>query len=205
LQPQSEQLNVNSNVHLKVVKGNTEDEQAVLVDQDLLADFKSNPQKGFQKIVKKYQERIYWQIRRLTKNHQDAEDVMQNVFIKAWNGLPKFREEANLYTWLYRIAFNETHTFLAKNSKMTNIDLDPPLFENRLSTHGEDISGEEIEKILYQALDELPEKQRQVFNLKYFDELKFKEISEMLGTSVGGLKASYHLAVKKIEEKLKSI
>ena len=190
---------------MKIVKDNTDDEQPVLVDQELLAEFKNSPQIAFQKIVKKYQERIYWQIRRLTKNHQDAEDVMQNVFIKAWNGLPKFREEANLYTWLYRIAFNETHTFLTKRSKMTNVDLDPPLFENRLSTNGEDISGEEIEKILYKALETLPEKQRQVFNLKYFDELKFKEISEMLGTSVGGLKASYHLAVKKIEEILKTI
>ena len=205
MQLQSEQSNVNSSAHLKIVKDNTDDEQPVLVDQELLAEFKNSPQIAFQKIVKKYQERIYWQIRRLTKNHQDAEDVMQNVFIKAWNGLPKFREEANLYTWLYRIAFNETHTFLTKRSKMTNVDLDPPLFENRLSTNGEDISGEEIEKILYKALETLPEKQRQVFNLKYFDELKFKEISEMLGTSVGGLKASYHLAVKKIEEILKTI
>jgi RNA polymerase sigma-70 factor (ECF subfamily) len=199
-----EQCNANSD-HLKIVEDNSEEEKSALVDQGILAEYKENPNKGFQKIVKKYQERIYWQIRRLTKNHQDAEDVMQNVFIKAWNGLPKFREEANLYTWLYRIAFNEAHTFLAKSNKMISVDLDPPLFENRLSTNGEDISGEEIEAILYKALETLPEKQKQVFNLKYFDELKFREISEMLGTSVGGLKASYHLAVKKIEEILKKI
>ena len=174
------------------------------MDQDLLKQYKANPNQGFQLIVKKYQERIYWQIRRLAKNHQDAEDIMQNVFIKVWNGLPKFREEANLYTWIYRIAFNETHTFLSKSNKKQTVDLDPPLFENSMAVEGNELSGEEIEKRLYMALDTLPEKQRQVFDLKYFDELKFKEISEMLGTSVGGLKASYHLAVKKIEEFLKS-
>lgn len=174
------------------------------MDQELLDKYKENPQLGFQLIVKKYQERIYWQIRRLTKNHQDAEDVMQNVFIKVWNGLENFRADANLYTWMYRIAFNETHTFLTKNNKRKTVDLDPPLFENKITVEGgKDLSGEEIEALLNKALNELPEKQRQVFELKYFDELKFKEISELLGTSVGGLKASYHLAVKKIEEYLK--
>lgn len=173
------------------------------MDKDLLDKYKSDPQIGFQLIVKKYQERVYWQIRRLTKNHQDTEDIMQNVFIKAWNGLENFREESNLYTWLYRIAFNETHTFLAKSSKQRTVDMDPPAFENKVSTEGKDISGEEIEAALNKALEELPEKQRQVFELKYFQELKFQEISEILGTSVGGLKASYHHAVKKIEEFIK--
>lgn len=175
------------------------------MDQELIEKYKQDPPVGFQLIVKKYQERIYWQIRRLTKNHQDTEDVMQNVFIKVWSGLENFREESNLYTWIYRIAFNETHTFLTKNNKKSTVDMDPPAFENKLSTEGKEISGDEIEAALNKALEELPEKQRQVFELKYFQELKFQEISEMLGTSVGGLKASYHLAVKKIEEFIKAI
>lgn len=174
------------------------------MDQNLLDKYNNNPQEGFQAIVTTYQERIYWQIRRLTKNHQDTEDVLQNVFIKVWKGLDGFRADSNLYTWIYRIAFNETHTFLAKNAKKQTVDIDPPLFENHRTTQGgKDLSGEEIEAILMKALAELPEKQRQVFELKYFEELKFKEISELLGTSVGALKASYHLAAKKIEEFLR--
>ncbi len=170
------------------------------IDKDLLIAFKEDNTTGFRKIVQKYQERIYWQIRRYTKNHQDTEDVMQNVFVKAWKGLANFREESNLYTWLYRIAYNETHTFLARESKRKTVDLDPPLFENSITVEGKDYSPEEIEEILKKAMENLPEKQLLVFNLKYFDELKFSEISELTGTSVGGLKASYHLAVKKIEE-----
>lgn len=169
-------------------------------DKDLLFAYHEDNALGFRHIVKKFQERIYWQIRRFTKNHQDTEDVMQNVFTKAWKGLPNFREEAGLYTWLYRIAYNETHTFLARESKRKTVDLDPPLFENSISIEGKDYSPEEIEDALNKALATLPEKQLLVFNLKYFDELKFSEISELTGTSVGGLKASYHLAVKKIEE-----
>jgi RNA polymerase sigma-70 factor (ECF subfamily) len=199
-QPQSAPSSESSSP-LRIVK----EEKKQIVDKDLLDKYKSDPQLGFQLIVNKYQERIYWQIRRLTKNHQDAEDVMQNVFIKAWKGLENFREEANLYTWLYRIAFNETHTFLNKNNKRSTVDIDPPAFENKISTEGREVSGEEIEDALNKALDTLPEKQRQVFELKYFQELKFQEISEMLGTSVGGLKASYHLAAKKIEEFIKAI
>ena len=199
MQHQSAQSTENS-VHLKVISS----EKPTIVDQDLLDKYNENPQLGFQLIVQKYQERVYWQIRRLTKNHQDTEDVMQNVFIKVWKGLENFRADSNLYTWMYRIAFNETHTFLSKSSKRQTVDMDPPLFENKMAVEGgKDLSGEEIEVILNKALDELPEKQRQVFELKYFEELKFKEISALLGTSVGGLKASYHLAVKKIEEFLK--
>ena len=175
------------------------------LDKNLLAAYQANQQVGFRGIVKTFQERIYWQIRRLTKNHQDTEDVMQNVFIKAWKGLPNFREEANLYTWLYRIAHNETHTFLAREAKKRTSDLDPPLFENKLSVEGKSYSPEEIETALQNAMDKLPEKQLLVFNLKYFDELKFTEIAEITGTSVGGLKASYHLAVKKIEEFIKQL
>ena len=103
------------------------------MDQELLDKYKENPQIGFQLIVKKYQERVYWQIRRLTKNHQDTEDVMQNVFIKVWNGLEKFRADSNLYTWIYRIAFNETYTFLTKNNKRVTVDMISQLSKTRLS------------------------------------------------------------------------
>ena len=173
-------------------------------DKELLAKYRENPNLGFQLIVKKYQERVYWQIRRLTKNHQDSEDVMQQVFIKAWKGLENFRADSAIYTWLYRIAFNETHTFLSRESKRKTTDLDPPVFENSISIEGKEYSAGEIEYLLNQAMDILPEKQRLVFELKYFEDLKFKEISEITGTSVGALKTSYHLAVKKIEEKLKA-
>ncbi len=172
-------------------------------DSFLLAAFRADNRLGFQQIVVKFQERLYWQIRRFTKNHQDTEDVLQQVFVKAWKGLPNFREEANLYTWLYRIAYNETHTFLKRESKRATSDLDPPLFENNLAVEGRNFSPEQIEDILKKAMETLPEKQLLVFNLKYFDDLKFTEISELTGTSVGALKASYHLAVKKIEEFIK--
>lgn len=172
-------------------------------DKDLLENYRINPQSGFQKIVEKFQERVYWQIRRLVKNHEDSADIMQNVFIKVWKALPEFREEAALYTWIYRITFNETHTFLSRESKTKTVDLDPPLFENAIEVNGKNYSPEEIEDLFNKAIETLPEKQKLVFNLKYFDELKFTEIEEMLGTSVGALKASYHLAVKKIESFLK--
>lgn len=173
-------------------------------DKDLLEQFQISPDAGFKKIVECFQERVYWQIRRLVKNHDDTADIMQNVFIKVWKALPEFRGESALYTWIYRIAFNETHTFLSKQTKTKTVDLDPPLFENAVEVNGKNYSPAEIEMLFNKALDTLPEKQRLVFSLKYFDELKFHEMETMLGTSVGALKASYHLAAKKIEEFLKS-
>ena len=180
-------------------------------DKDLLELYKNNGSVGFKTIVKQFQERVYWQIRRLTKNHQDTEDVMQNVFIKVWKGLPNFKGDSAIYTWVYRIAFNETHTFLTKNNKRKNIDLDPPVFENLsaeqsgyLSTDGKEMSGEEIEKILFDAIETLPEKQQHVFRLRYLDDMKFKDIATFLNMSEGGIKANYHHAVKKIEEILKN-
>ncbi len=175
-----------------------------LSDKELLEKFRADKQSGFKLIVRKYQERVYWQIRRVAKNHQDSEDIMQNVFLKVWNALDNFREDSGLYTWLYRIAFNETQTFLSRENKRRTSDMDPPLFENSISVEGRNVSPEEIESMLYRALDTLPEKQRLVFELKYFDDLKFDEVSEITGTSVGALKASYHLAAKKIEQFIKS-
>lgn len=170
------------------------------LDETLLETFKQNPEQGFSMIVDTFQQRVYWQIRRIVKNHDDSADIMQNVFIKVWKALPNFRGDSALYSWIYRIAANETNTFLSSNAKHKSIQLDPPLFENEITVNGKNHSPEEIEKIFMAAIETLPEKQKLVFNLKYFDELKFQEIEQMLGTSVGALKASYHLAVKKIEE-----
>jgi len=173
-------------------------------DKELLAFYQNEGALGFERLVVQFQERVYWQIRRLTKNHQDTEDVMQNVFIKVWNGLPKFKNESTLYTWIYRITFNETHTFLSKQNKTKTInsnitEMDSPIFENNLSIEGHSYTGQEIEEILFLAIESLPEKQQHVFRLKYLDDLKYKEIAQLLNMSEGGLKANYHHAVKKIE------
>ncbi len=169
-------------------------------DKLLLETFNRNKQLGFKQIVERFQERVYWQIRRITKNHQDTEDVMQNVFVKVWHNLPKFQGKSALYSWIYRIAYNESITFISKESRIKKQDFDEPLIKSGLTVEGKEWSGAEISEILMKAIATLPEKQAQVFELKYFDDLKYNEISELLGTSVGGLKASYHLAVKKIEE-----
>ncbi|MFK8044867.1 MAG: RNA polymerase sigma factor [Crocinitomicaceae bacterium] len=175
------------------------------LDQVLWDGYESNNEIGFKKIVDTFKERVYWQIRRMVKNHNDSEDILQNVFIKTWRGLPKFKGESALYSWIYRIAYNETITFLKKESKHIASDIDDPIIENGLSVEGKDFSSQEISDILMAAITTLPEKQAQVFQLKYFDDLKFSEISDLLGTSVGGLKANYHIAVKKIESYIKAI
>ena len=136
----------------------------------------STQRKGFEMIVGQYSEQLYWQIRRMVLSHEDANDLLQNTFIKAWTNIDYFRAEAKLSTWLYRIALNECLTFLNK-----------------------------IQMCLQKALQTLPEKQRMVFNLKYYQEMKYEEMSEIFGTSVGALKASYHHAVKKIEKFLEEI
>jgi len=172
-------------------------------DDVLLKRFHSptSSEMGFNGIVLKYQERLYLYIHRMLSNHDDTNDVLQMVLIKAWKGLPKFREDANLYTWLYRIATNETYTFIKK--KRPTIALDDAAHE-KLSgeVSGNDLSGEAIEALLQDAIESLPEKQRAVFVMRYFEEKKYTEMSEILGTSVGALKASYHHAVKKIEKKI---
>lgn len=157
--------------------------------------------KAFGFIMQKYQQRLYWHIRRLVINHDDSDDVLQNTFLKAWKGLKNFRAESQLYTWLYRIATNESLTFLnQKRNKvfMPFIDVEKQLSETLESD--EYFNGDQIQKKLQQAIMQLPEKQKVVFNMKYFEEMKYEEMSEILDTSVGALKASYHHAVKKIEK-----
>ncbi len=172
-------------------------------DKELLQLFREgdNRNHGFNLIVKKYQERLYWHIRKIVIDHDDTDDILQNTFLKVWKGLDGFREDAGLFTWLYRIATNESLTFLNKKKKKFLLPLTD--IEYQLSNNLESdvyFSGDEIQLKLQKALLTLPEKQRLVFNMKYFDEMKYEEMSEILDTSVGALKASYHHAVKKIEK-----
>lgn len=161
----------------------------------------STRQEAFKLLLKKYQQKVYWHVRRMVINHDDADDVTQDIFVKVWRNLEKFREDSQLYTWLYRIATNECITFLNKKKQKQNISLDDDNSSYLAETlaDGSYFNGDKAQLKLQQALLTLPEKQRLVFNMKYFEDLKYDEISEILGTSVGALKASYHLAVKKIE------
>ena len=155
---------------------------------------------AFECIVKEYSEQLYWQIRRLVFSHDDANDILQNTFIKAWINIDYFRGDAKMSTWLYRIALNECLTFLNKQRVANQLSIDEADKEllNKLESDTY-FDGDDTQKIFLQAIHTLPEKQQIVFNLKYFKEMKYEEISEIVGTSIGALKASYHHAVKKIE------
>ena len=155
---------------------------------------------AFECIVKEYSEQLYWQIRRLVLSHEDSNDILQNTFIKAWINIDYFRGDAKMSTWLYRIALNECLTFLNKQRAANQLSIDEADKEllNKLESDTY-FDGDDTQKIFLQAIHTLPEKQQIVFNLKYFKEMKYEEISEIVGTSIGALKASYHHAVKKIE------
>jgi RNA polymerase sigma factor (sigma-70 family) len=160
-----------------------------------------NASYAFNLIIRKYQEKIYWHIRRLVIDHEDTNDLVQDTFVKAWKGVKNFRGDSMLYTWLYRIATNETLTFLKKKKQRFFLpwhDVEN-LLHNKIDENA-DISAHEIQKRLLKAIARLPEKQRVVFTLRYYDEMTYEQISEVLGTSVGALKASYHHAAKKINE-----
>ncbi|MBX3242108.1 MAG: sigma-70 family RNA polymerase sigma factor [Chitinophagaceae bacterium] len=171
-------------------------------DVILLQEFRNTAtkEKAFTAIIKKYQEKLYWHIRRLVIQHEDANDVMQNVFIKVWKGLENFREDSQLYTWLYRIATNESLTYLEQQKKKNALSIDNESPTVSKLKAEKDFDGKKAEWKLQMAIQELPEKQRIVFNLRYFDEMPYEEMSRVLETSEGALKASYHHAVKKIEE-----
>ncbi len=158
---------------------------------------------AFNQLVKEYQQCLYFHIRRMVIVHEDADDVLQNTFIKAWRNMDKFRGDSALKTWLYRIATNEALTFLNRKKKRGFQDIEEVQNDLRHSLRAEKyIDGEEIQLRLHEALLSLPERQRLVFQMRYFDEMKYAEIAEVLEVSVGGLKANYHHAVKKIEQKL---
>jgi RNA polymerase sigma factor (sigma-70 family) len=172
-------------------------------DNELLQQFRNEPTKerAFTAILKKYQERLYWHIRRMVVEHEDANDVLQNMFVKAWKGLENFREDSQLYTWLYRIATNESLTFLEQQKKRSAVSMsdDDTGLSNKLKADT-NFDGNKLEWKLQLAVQKLPEKQKAVFNLRYYDEMPYNEMSRVLDTSEGALKASYHHAVKKIED-----
>ena len=157
-------------------------------------------ERALEDIVHQYSQRLYWHIRKMVLVHDDADDILQNTLLKAWTGLPSFRWESRLFTWLYRIATNEVLTFLNKNKSLNEapledrVDADPHLF-----------SGDSLQKALQLAILKLPAKQRLVFNMRYFDEIRYEDMSRILGTSVGALKASYHHATAKVQETLKEL
>ncbi|HRO42025.1 MAG TPA: sigma-70 family RNA polymerase sigma factor [Flavipsychrobacter sp.] len=171
-------------------------------DHMILVSFKNERTReiAFTQLVTKYQERLYWHIRRMVAEHEDTNDILQNVFIKVWKSLHNFREEANLYTWLYKIATNEAITWMEQQKKRTFISLNDE--ENSVTNKLEAQKGFDANKLewrLQLAIQSLPEKQRAVFNLRYYEEMPYEEMSKVFDTSVGALKASYHHAVKKIE------
>ena len=161
--------------------------------------------KAFEEIVKCYSEKLYWQIRKMVLSHDDTNDLLQNVFIKAWMSIDLFRGEAKIYTWLYKIAVNESITFLNKQRAHIHIAMDDSEAHliNKLETD-EYFDGDAAQLKLQKAIVTLPEKQRLVFNMRYFDDIPYEEMSKILDTSVGALKASYHHATKKIEDFLKT-
>ena len=178
-----------------------------LSDAELLVEFR-NPvtkEKAFTTIVKKYQEKLYWHVRRMVVEHEDANDVLQNVFIRVWNGLENFREDSQLYTWLYRIATNECLTYLEQQKKRSSVsfsDVETGL-SNKIKAD-KYFDPNKLEWKLQLAIQQLPEKQRVVFGLRYYDEMPYEEMSRVLETSEGALKASYHHAVKKVEDYIKN-
>lgn len=162
---------------------------------------KHTQQHAFRELMSEYKERLYWHIRRMVINHDDADDVLQNTFVKVFRSINNFKAESSLYTWLYRIATNESITFLnskANKYKISGEELQEYLINNLEADAF--FEGDAVQLKLQKAIAALPEKQRLVFNMKYFDDLKYEEISEILNTSIGALKASYHHAVNKIEK-----
>lgn len=174
-----------------------------LSDEELLTLFRTpeNRERAFRILVRTYQERLYWHIRRLVVDHDDANDVLQNVFIKVWKGLDNFRGDSSLFTWLYRIGTNESWTHLENLKKNRAVSLSNA--ESGLSNRVKSEKGFDYSKVewkLQLAIQTLPDKQRTVFTLRYYDEMPYEQMAEVLDTSVGALKASYHHAVKKVEE-----
>ena len=178
-----------------------------MIAETTLIEQLKNPltqEQAFRSLMSQYKERLYWHIRKIVISHDDADDVLQNTFIKVYRNINNFKAESKLYSWMYRIATNESITFINKRAKHNNIDVNEmqsKLVENlEADVH---FDGDQMQLQLQKAIAILPQKQQLVFNMKYFDDMKYKDISEVLETSVGALKASYHHAVKKIENYLK--
>ena len=177
-------------------------EEIILIAE--LKDIKTK-ELAFRKLITQYKERLYWHIRKIVISHDDTDDVLQNTFIKIFKNIDNFKADSKLYSWMYRIATNEAITFINKRAKENKVDIAD--YQQQLTSNLESddwFSGDEIQLILQKAIATLPQKQQLVFNMKYFDEMKYQQISDILETSVGGLKASYHHAVKKIEAFIKN-
>lgn len=172
-------------------------------DQELLRKIR-NPESrnyGFNLLVRQYQQRVYWHVRKMVIDHDDADDLTQEVFIKIHKYIDGFREDSQLFTWIYRIATNECLSHLNKKKKRFFLPIEDVGYQLSAKIDSStDLDGDEIQKVLQKAILKLPDKQRLVFNMKYFDDLPYETISEITKTSVGALKASFHHAVKKIEE-----
>ncbi|MGV3631258.1 MAG: RNA polymerase sigma factor [Bacteroidota bacterium] len=180
-----------------MAKTNIPDDELIL----LFRQDKRHAEKVFSLLMQKYAEPLYYQIRKITRNHEETNDVLQNVWIKVWKNLDDFKQESSLFTWLFRIARNESLNFLEKEKRHRSIDADDAFIEILAGHHVLDnFSEDEVQASLLKAIASLPEKQALVFNLKFFDDLKYSEISQQLNTSEGALKASYHIAVQKIQE-----
>lgn len=178
----------------------------MVAEENLVQQLKQDESQAsaFEVLVSTYKEPLYWHIRRIVLNHDDTDDVLQNTFIKVYKNIKSFKGDSKLYTWLYRIATNEALTFLKRKSRRNSLS-DGETQERLVQNLQADVyfEGDKIQLKLQEAIATLPEKQKLIFNMKYFQEMKYEEISEILETTVGGLKASYHLAVKKVEAFLK--
>lgn len=175
-----------------------------MTDKEIIALYRSGQQeRAFNEIVSGYSERLYWHVRRFTCSHEDTDDLLQDIFIKIWAALPSFREEAQLFTWLYRIATNETLNFLNRQKVRAALSLESLAGALERKIDGDPFfDGDEAEKLLSKAVARLPQKQRTVFCMRYYDDLPYSEIAEILGTSEGALKASYHIAQEKVREEV---
>ena len=176
-------------------------------DKLLVAQLKNadTQELAFRNLMSLYKKRLYWHIRKIVLSHEDADDVLQNTFIKVFKNIHKFNEQSKLYSWMYRIATNEAITFINKKASNQHVDISELQYKMVDELENDtDYTGDEIQLLLQKAIVTLPHKQQLVFNMKYFDELKYQEMSEILETSVGALKASYFHAVKKIEHFLKT-
>lgn len=176
-----------------------------LTDEQLLELIHLDKESGFRSLMHQYQEQTYWHIRRMVTTHEDADDVVQNTFIKVFKNLDKFKGNSKLYTWIYRIATNESLTYLKKRKRRHAESIDESENNIEYNLVADDyFDGDSIQLLLQKAIISLPDKQKAVFNLRYYEEMPYSDMSEILETSVGALKASYHHAVKKIEEYIKN-